>query len=75
VYFRFLRGIITAHNNTVSVVASNGYAGKHVEYGTRELNIMAVENTAAMESHRAHLNHEMEKRGHSIWCKDLSKFP
>jgi hypothetical protein len=33
VYFRFLRGFKTAQNNTVSVVASNGYAGTNVEYG------------------------------------------
>ncbi|MHA1652593.1 MAG: glycosyltransferase [Candidatus Thorarchaeota archaeon] len=71
-YFRFLRSLEPAYRRA-DVIVSAGGAGTTMECVKRGLRLVVVENTTLMEGHQAQLIGEMARRGHLIWCKDVSQ--
>ncbi|TFG06485.1 hypothetical protein EU538_10195 [Candidatus Thorarchaeota archaeon] len=70
-YFRFIRSLEPAYQRA-SVIVSTGGAGTTMECVTRGLSLVVVENTTLMEGHQAQLIGEMARRGHLLWCEDVT---
>ncbi len=70
-YFRFIRSLKTAYEKA-DVIVSTGGAGTTMECVTHGLKLVIVENTTLMEGHQAQLIGEMSRRGHLIWCREIS---
>ncbi len=70
-YFRFIRSLEPAYKKA-SIIVSTGGAGTTMECVKRGLRLVVVENKSLMEGHQAQLIGEMARRGHLIWCKEVS---
>ncbi|RDE11657.1 MAG: hypothetical protein C4K47_09515 [Candidatus Thorarchaeota archaeon] len=73
-YFRFMRSLEPAYKRA-EVIVSTGGAGTTMECVKKGLKLVVVENKDLMEGHQAQLVGEMSRRGHLIWCKELSSLP
>ncbi len=71
-YFRFIRSLEPAYKRARLVVSAGG-AGTTMECVKRAIPLVVVENKSLMEGHQAQLIGEMERRGHLVWCRDLSQ--
>lgn len=69
-YFRFMRSLRPAYDRA-RVIISTGGAGTIMECVRRGFKLVVVENTTLMEAHQSQLIHEMSRRGHLVWCKNL----
>ncbi|MFX0108734.1 MAG: PssE/Cps14G family polysaccharide biosynthesis glycosyltransferase [Candidatus Hodarchaeota archaeon] len=70
-HFRYIQSLNKAYD-FADVIVSTGGAGTTIECVKRGLKLVVVENTTLMEGHQAQLIGEMAKRGHIIWCRDVS---
>ncbi|MHA1780172.1 MAG: PssE/Cps14G family polysaccharide biosynthesis glycosyltransferase [Candidatus Thorarchaeota archaeon] len=70
-YFRFIRSLEAAYKKA-DIIVSTGGAGTTMECVKRGLRLVVVENKSLMEGHQAQLIGEMARRGHLIWCKEVS---
>jgi len=70
-YFRFMRSLDPAYERA-EVIVSTGGAGTTMECVRKGLRLVVVENASLMEGHQAQLIGEMSRRGHLIWCRNLS---
>ena len=71
-FFRFIRSLAKAYDKA-EIIISTGGAGTTMECVKRGLKLVVVENPTLMEGHQAQLIGEMERRGHLVWCRDLSE--
>ena len=71
-YFRFIRSLEPAYQKA-DVIVSTGGAGTTMECVKRGLRLVVVENKSLMEGHQAQLIGEMARRGHLVWCKEVSQ--
>jgi beta-1,4-N-acetylglucosaminyltransferase len=69
--FRFMRSLKQAYEKA-HVIISTGGAGTIIECAKQGLRLVVVENTTLMEHHQAQLIREMSRRGHLVWCKELT---
>ncbi|NHJ14711.1 MAG: hypothetical protein EAX95_13610 [Candidatus Thorarchaeota archaeon] len=70
-YFRFMRNLAKAYD-AADVIVSSGGAGTTMECVHRGLRLVVVENEGVMEGHQAQLIGEMAKRGHLVWCTEIT---
>ena len=70
-YFRFMKSLNAAYDKA-DVIISTGGAGTTIECVKRGLKLVVVENTTLMEGHQAQLIGEMSRRGHLVWCREIS---
>lgn len=70
-YFRWLKSLQKAYEHAEIIVSAGG-AGTTMECAKRGLPLVVVENTSLMEGHQAQLIGEMARRGHLIWCRDVT---
>ena len=71
-YFRFIKSLKPAYEKADTIVSTGG-AGTTMECVKRGLRLVVVENTTLMEGHQAQLISEMNRRGHLIWCREISE--
>lgn len=70
-YFRFMRFLSGAYEKA-SLVVSAGGAGTTIECAQKGIPLVVVENKSLMEGHQAQLIGEMARRGHLVWCHEIS---